>query len=113
MLRSHGAHPFVEDELLISEFTVEMLREESYDVIQANNGDEALAWCKQKVEDVLVTDIKLPGTVDGWQIGEHCRGPGPSLPVIYATGFSPAGPVQCQGVCRYRSLIIRKRSCRP
>lgn len=80
---------FVEDDPLISEFTVEMLREEGFDVIPANNGEEALAWCKEEVADVLVTDIKLPGTVDGWQIAERCREHNPSLPVIYATGFSP------------------------
>jgi len=38
---------------------------------------------------VLVTDIMLPGKVDGWQIAERCRERDPELPVIYATGFSP------------------------
>jgi len=36
---------------------------------------------------VLVTDVQLPGKVDGWQIAERCREP--QLRVIYATGFSP------------------------
>jgi CheY-like chemotaxis protein len=55
------------------EFVVETLREEGFDVIHAANGEEALAWCGRRVVDVLVTDIKLPGNVDGWQIAEHCR----------------------------------------
>ena len=38
---------------------------------------------------MLVTDIKLPGPVDGWTIAERCREHDPRLPVIYATGFSP------------------------
>jgi ferritin-like metal-binding protein YciE len=54
-------------------------------VIEASDGEEALAWCKQRVADVLVTDIRLPGRIDGWQIAERCREHDPELPVIYAT----------------------------
>ena len=35
-------------------------------MVHANNGEEALAWCKRQAADVFVTDIKLPGMVDGW-----------------------------------------------
>jgi DNA-binding response OmpR family regulator len=79
----------VEDDPLIREFTVDALREVGYEVIQASDGEEALAWCKLRVADVLVTDIRLPGKVDGWQVAERCREHDPGLPVIYATGFSP------------------------
>ena len=78
----------VEDDPLIREFTVQALREEGYDVIHASTGEEALAWCMRQAADVLVTDITLPGKVDGWQIAERCREHDPGLPVIYATGFS-------------------------
>jgi DNA-binding response OmpR family regulator len=78
----------VEDDPLIREFTVDALREEGFEVIPASDGEEALAWCKQRVADVLVTDIRLPGKVDGWQIAERCREHDPDLPVVYATGFS-------------------------
>lgn len=79
----------VEDDALIREFVAEALRDEGFDVIQASTGEEALTWCKQQVADVLVTDIRLPGKIDGWQIAERCREHDPELPVIYATGFSP------------------------
>lgn len=79
----------VEDDALIREFVAEALRDEGFDVIQASTGEEALTWCKQRVADVLVTDIRLPGKIDGWQIAERCREHDPELPVIYATGFSP------------------------
>ena len=82
----------VEDDQLIRELLVEALREEGYDVVHASNGEQALEWCKRQAADVLVTDIKLPGKVDGWQIAERCREHDPALPVIYATGFSPIAP---------------------
>jgi DNA-binding NtrC family response regulator len=80
---------FVEDDPLIREFVVEALHDEGFHVIEASDGEEALDWCKQRVADVLVTDIQLPGQIDGWDIAERCREHDPDLPVIYATGFSP------------------------
>ena len=82
----------VEDDPLIRGFVVEALREAGYHVIHASTGEEALAWCKRHVADVLVTDVRLPGQVDGWQIAERYREQDPELPVIYATGFSHVRP---------------------
>lgn len=93
----------VEDDPLIREFVVEALREVGFHVIHAANGEQALAWCGRRAADVLVTDIKLPGNVDGWQIAERCREHNPDLPVIYATGFSPVSPRPVPG-----SLMLQK-----
>lgn len=82
----------VEDDPLIREFVVEALRDAGYHVIHASTGEQALDWCKRHVADILVTDIRLPGEVDGWQIAERCREHDPDLPAIYATGFSPTTP---------------------
>ncbi|MCP3401881.1 MULTISPECIES: response regulator [unclassified Bradyrhizobium] len=93
----------VEDDTLIREFVVDVLRDEGYDVIHAADGEQALAWCGRKAADVLVTDVKLPGKIDGWQVAERCRQDHPNLPVIYATGFSPVTPRPVPG-----SLILQK-----
>ena len=69
----------------------------------AANGEDALAWCGRRVVDVLITDVELPGSVDGWQIAERCREHDPELPVIYATGFSPVAPRPVPG-----SLTLQK-----
>jgi CheY-like chemotaxis protein len=82
----------VEDDPLVRELVVEALREEGFDVIHARDGEEALEWCRRLVADALVTDVRLPGKVDGWQIAERCREHDPDLPVIYATGYSPVQP---------------------
>jgi CheY-like chemotaxis protein len=88
---------------LIREFAVEALRDGGYHVIHARTGEEALDWCKRHVADVLVTDVRLPGNIDGWQIAERCRESDPELPVIYATGYSPAAPRPVPG-----SRILKK-----
>ncbi|MGY2843344.1 DNA-binding response OmpR family regulator [Bradyrhizobium sp. USDA 4509] len=51
----------IEDDPLIRELIVEALREAGYHVIHVSTGEEALAWCKRHVADVLVTDVRLPG----------------------------------------------------
>ncbi|UQE02711.1 response regulator [Bradyrhizobium japonicum] len=63
---------------------VDALREEEYEVIHLADGEEALAWHGRRVADVLITDVKLPGGIDGWQIAERCRED--------ATCFSPVAP---------------------
>jgi len=93
----------VEDDSLIREFVVEALREQGFEVIHASDGEEALEWCKRQVADVLVTDVRLSGEVDGWQIAERCREHDPGLPVIYATGYSPVQPRPVPG-----SLLLQK-----
>jgi CheY-like chemotaxis protein len=79
----------VEDDALVRELVVEALRDEGFDVIHAADGEQALAWCGRRAADVLVTDIKLPGQVDGWQIAERYREHKPDLPVVYTTAYSP------------------------
>jgi DNA-binding response OmpR family regulator len=41
----------VEDDPLVREFVVEALCDEGYDVIDAANGEEALAWCRRHAAD--------------------------------------------------------------
>jgi DNA-binding response OmpR family regulator len=93
----------VEDDPLIREFAVEALREEGFEVIQVADGEEAVEWCRRSAADVLVTDVQLPGKIDGWQIAERCREHVPQLPAIYATGFSPVAPRPVAG-----SLLLQK-----
>jgi len=78
----------VEDEYLVREVAVGALQDAGFHVLGAADGEEALAHCKDDVPDLLFTDIRLPGEVDGWQIAQTCRERHPTLPVVYATTFS-------------------------
>src|SRR5688500_16910987 len=82
----------VEDDDLVRTVAVDALEEAGFDVIEAVNGEEAMERCRERVADILFTDIRLPGRVDGWDIAERCRELNPDLPVVYATGFSLDAP---------------------
>ncbi len=78
----------VEDEYLVREIAVEALQDAGFCVLDAATGEEALAHCDGDAPDVLFTDVRLPGEIDGWTIAERCRDRHPGLPVVYTTAFS-------------------------
>jgi DNA-binding response OmpR family regulator len=77
----------VEDDLLVRETLAMDLRDQGYDVIEAETGDEARG-VDAFAFDVLVTDIRMPGQITGWQLAELYRDARPDLPVLYMTGYS-------------------------
>jgi CheY-like chemotaxis protein len=82
----------VEDDPLVREMAVDALTEEGFEVIEAETGEDALKHCKERVADLIFTDIRLPGVLTGWDIAELCREGNPTIPVIYATGHSHVRP---------------------
>ena len=79
----------VEDEMLVRELAYEDLSDAGHDVTTAGTGDEALALLRDGAAfDVLFTDIRMPGDVDGWQLALEARQLIPGLKVIYATGLN-------------------------
>ncbi len=80
----------VEDEELIREIVVDAFQDAGFEVIEAATGEDALSHCQDRKADVLFTDIRLPGQVDGWEVAERCRKLRPAIPVVYATGYSLA-----------------------
>lgn len=79
----------VEDEALVRQLVVLELEDAGYDVVEAETGEEALAALRRHPGiQLLFTDIRLPGSLCGWDIAERARAMRPDLPVIYATGYS-------------------------
>ena len=94
----------VEDEPLILEVVTDELIDAGFDVHQASSGEEAVAVLEaQPALDLLLTDIRLPGGLDGWSVAEHARRRFAALPVIYVTGYSGSPAKQVPG-----SVLIMK-----
>lgn len=88
----------VEDELLVREVAAEDLGEVGFDVTPVSDGDEALAILRQGSEfDLLFTDIRMPGSTDGWDLAREAKQMLPGLRVIYATGLGDAGDGLSEG----------------
>lgn len=82
----------VEDDPLVREMAVEALTDEGFEVLEAATGEEALKHCADRTADLIFTDVRLPGEINGWDIAERCRENSPEIPVIYATGHSHVRP---------------------
>ena len=81
----------VEDEILIRMLLAEALRQADFEVIEAANGDEALSVLHTSPDpDVLITDVRMPGSIDGFALAAYVRRAKPGLKVIITSGH--AGP---------------------
>lgn len=81
----------VEDEILIRMLLAEALRQADYEVVEAANGEEALSVLHASPDpDVLITDVRMPGAVDGFELAAYVRRSKPRLKVIITSGH--AGP---------------------
>lgn len=78
----------VEDEFLLRMMMTEYLEELNFQVIPALSGDEALEILDAGHEvDLLLTDIVMPGRVDGFELASRVRKRFPNIPVIYTSGY--------------------------
>lgn len=76
----------VEDDDVCRTLIEATLEKEGYEITSVATGDEALALLAEGTRpDLLVTDIQLPGDVDGWLLARACRDGIPDLPVVYIT----------------------------
>jgi CheY-like chemotaxis protein len=79
----------VEDEELVREFTVELLTELGYDVVQAANALDALGVLdRNEPVDLLFTDIVMPGELDGFDLAREAKRRQPRLNVLYTSGYT-------------------------
>ncbi len=77
----------VEDEFLIRLFMAESLSDAGFEVVEAEDGDQALQALAQLDRlDLLLTDVQMPSRADGNAVAEMAKQRHPGLPVIYATG---------------------------
>ena len=63
--------------------------EPAYEVIEARDGDEALALIARKPPDLLLLDVMMPGR-SGVEVLEELRAGGSALPVVVLTARAQA-----------------------
>jgi len=79
----------VDDEPTIRMLVVEVLDELGYTAIEAADGAGALKILESDGRiDLLVTDVGLPGGLNGRQIADAGRRTRPELKVLFITGYA-------------------------
>ena len=83
----------VEDEVLIRMMLANELRRHGLNVVEAQNADEALLLLQSRVPVGLVlTDVQLPGSMDGIALARWVRETRPELKVVIASGNLSCAP---------------------
>jgi two-component system, response regulator PdtaR len=85
--RSEPVVLVVEDEPFVRMQAVVMIEEAGYNVVEACNADEAIAILETR-EDirVVVTDIEMPGSMDGIKLARAVRDRWPPIELIITSG---------------------------
>jgi CheY-like chemotaxis protein len=73
----------VEDEFLIRFMLADSLREIGYQVLEAADGEEGFEiLISGQVIDLIITDVRMPGAIDGMELTRRSKSLAPARPVI-------------------------------
>ncbi len=79
----------VDDERMVRDITVRLLRSRRYEVQEASGGSEALACLADQPFDLIVTDLGMP-EMSGSELAYRIRQHHPHLPIVLLTGHTDA-----------------------
>jgi CheY-like chemotaxis protein len=78
-----------ENDQSLRQYAAEILQELGYHVLSASNGVAALETLgRGEHVDLLLTDVVMPGGLNGGQLAEKAVGQRPALRVLYMTGYT-------------------------
>ncbi len=79
-----------EDDEEVRAYTVELLGELGYRVLEAPDGPAALRLLEDRGKrvDLLFTDVVLPGGMSGAELARHALAARPGLKLLYTTGYA-------------------------
>lgn len=91
-LTGNGTILLVEDEIAVRKFSARTLQDKGYEVIEAENGEEALRYIQSGIRsnskiDLIVTDVVMP-QMDGPAFVEEAQKLIPDIPVIFMSGYA-------------------------
>lgn len=79
----------VDDEPTIRMLVMEVLDDRGYAVIEAKDGPTGLAALQSNARiDLLITDVGLPGGMNGRQLADAARATRPGLKILFITGYA-------------------------
>ncbi|HKT23617.1 MAG TPA: PAS domain S-box protein [Candidatus Sulfotelmatobacter sp.] len=113
----HGTILVVEDEAALRELTREALVARGYDVLEAPNGNEALAVCESHSGpiDLMITDVVMP-KMRGDDLAQRVKELHPEVRILFTSGYTATSVAETiedaaflQKPYRFRDLAERIR----
>lgn len=83
----------VDDELLVRENAADILESAGYATVQAQSAAEAIAILESRDDiRVVVTDVQMPGSMDGLRLAALIRDRWPPVELIVTSGHAQPDP---------------------
>ncbi|WP_375382669.1 PAS domain-containing protein [uncultured Sphingomonas sp.] len=79
----------IDDEATVRMLIVEVLEEAGYTALEADDGPSGLKLLHSAARiDLLITDVGLPGGMNGRQVADAARETRPDLKILFVTGYA-------------------------
>ncbi len=92
----------VEDEPLIRTMIADLFRETGFRVREAFNADEAMRILHSEASvDLVLSDVRMPGSMDGLELLAYSQATFPGLPFIITSGHCLAAEVLAKGAKQF------------
>ena len=76
----------VEDEFLIAISVATVFQKAGFETVEASNADEAIAILKKRDVDLIFTDVRMPGSMDGLKLARYARDRWPPVKIMVTSG---------------------------
>ena len=86
--RGKGRLLLVEDDQSVLKYLKRSLEALGYEVDGAAGGDEAADFLRRQIYNLLLTDVVLPGPLNGAQLASIAREIAPEMPVLFMSGYT-------------------------
>jgi PAS domain S-box-containing protein len=98
-LRGSETILLVEDEEMVRQLAERVLQEYGYSVVVSSNGVEALEAARQhsKPIQLMITDVIMPGGVNGKQLADRMARTRPEMKVLYISGYTNGSLFSSEG----------------
>jgi two-component system, response regulator PdtaR len=94
----------VEDDQLLRLMAVDVVEEAGFVAIEAANADEAIVILEARADiAVILTDIDMPGTMDGLKLSHAVRHRWPPIKILIVSGKAPLNDADLPAETRFFS----------
>ena len=109
VLRAQGEKVLVvEDDRDIRALSMVLLKDLGYKVVEASDGASALSILEDVAQiDVLLTDVVLPGGMDGRAIADSAKVRNPDIKILFMSGY-PRDAIKSRGQLDGDVLLLEK-----
>jgi len=98
----------VDDDDHVREHVSELLKSMGYEIQTASSAAAALDLMEQtRQPDLLLTDIMMPGGMNGRKLADEARSRYPNLPVIFMSGYADSSLLS-DGMIRQNENFLAK-----